>query len=78
MILSCKKNRIKISVEVETHEKIEDKFDKDNLYELDKLSLDQKKWRKHAFESDLKIIYDTKRPNGMSHVHDEKVNKAAG
>ena len=39
------------------------------------MSLYENKLRKHEFESELKIIYDMKRPNGMNCIHDNKVNK---
>ena len=41
------------------------------------MSLDEKKLRKRMFESELKIIYYMKRPNGMNYMHDKKVNKRA-
>ena len=39
------------------------------------MSLYENKLRKHEFESELKIIYDMKRPNGMNCIHDDKRKK---
>ena len=57
-------------MEYETHENIDDEINEDELYEIDKISLDEKYWRKRVFESVLKSIYQTKRPNGMNFIHD--------
>ena len=46
----------------------------DEMYKLDKLSLDKNKWRKRPFEIHLKIINDIKGPNGMNRIHDNKLN----
>ena len=62
----------------ETHENIDDEVDEDELYELDKLSLDEKKWGNRAFESEMKIIYDINRLNGMNRIHDKEVNNISG
>ena len=45
----------------ETHENIDAEVNEDELYDLDKTSIDEKEWRKHAFESELDYIYDIKR-----------------
>ena len=50
----------KLSVKYETHDNIDDEVDEDELYELDKMSLDEKKLRNLAFERKLKYIYDIK------------------
>ena len=42
-------------MEDETHENIDDEVGEDELYELYKLILDENKWRKRAFENELKI-----------------------
>ena len=67
----------KPGVEYETHENIDDEVNEYDMYKLDKLSPDEKKLHKPAFESKLKIIYDMKRLNNMNHIHDNKVNKIA-
>ena len=41
----------------ETQKNIDDEVDKYELHELDKLSFDENKWCKHAFENKLKNIY---------------------
>ena len=38
----------------ETHENLNDRVDEDDLYELDKLSLDENKWCNRAFEKKSK------------------------
>ena len=60
-------------MEDETHDNINYKVGEYELYEIYKLGPDEKKWRKHAFESELKIIYHIKRLNDMNHIHDKKV-----
>ena len=44
------------------------------MYEVDKLSLDEDKWRKRAFERELNYILDTKSLKSMNSIHDNKVN----
>ena len=61
----------------ETHDNIDDEVDEDELYEIYKMSLDEKRWRKCAFESELKDIYYIKRPDGMQCIYDKKVNKTS-
>ena len=39
------------------------------------MSLDEENLRKRAFESELKALYDMKRPNGMNFIHYKKVKK---
>ena len=51
----------KLIVKYESQENIDDEGNEDDLYDLDKMSLDEKEWRKHAFESELEYIYDIKR-----------------
>ena len=65
-------------MEDETHENINDEINEEELYEIDRLSIDENKLCKHAFESGIKIIYDMKRLNGMNHIHNNKVNKQSG
>ena len=43
-----------MSVKNETHENIDDEFNEDELNEIDRLGLDQKKWCNGAFYSELK------------------------
>ena len=76
IILQEKENK-KLSVEDETHDNINDEVGKYDLNEIDKTCLDEKKGRKRAFESKLKIIYDMKKPNGMNCIHDKKSNKTS-
>ena len=57
------------------HKNIDNKVNEDELYNLDKISLDNNKKGKRAFERKLKTIYDTNRPNGMNFMHDKEVNK---
>ena len=58
----------------ETHQNIHMEVDKYELYELDKMILDEKHCYKRVFESKLKYIFDIKRPNGMNCIHENKVN----
>ena len=44
-----------MSVKDETHENIDNEFNEDDLYEIDKLILDENKWRKPVFESEINI-----------------------
>ena len=37
--------------------------------------IDENKLHKRAFESELKYIYDIKRPNRINDIHDNEVNK---
>ena len=53
----------------ETHENIDDEVDEDDLYKIDKMSLDETLWHKRAFEIKLNNIYDIKIPNGMTCIH---------
>ena len=41
------------------------------------MSLDEKEWRKHAFEYKVKYIYDINRSKGMNSIHENKVNNIA-
>ena len=67
----------KLSVEDKTREKINDEVDEDEIYELDKISLNENKWRDFAFDSEPNFIYDTKIMNDLNHIHDNKVNNIA-
>ena len=48
------------------------------LYSIN-MSLDERKeqreWRKHAFESELKYIYEIEIQNGVNSIHGRKANK---
>ena len=44
----------------ETNDNTDDEFNEYELYKLDKMSIDEKKWCKREFESELKNIYDIK------------------
>ena len=57
MILQGNENEV-LSVKDETHENINDEFNEDEMYGIDKFILDEKKRRERAFESELKVIYD--------------------
>ena len=59
----------------ESHENIDVEFDEYELYDIDKISLDEKEWRKCVFESKLKKTCDIKIPNGMVCIHKNEVNK---
>ena len=61
----------------ETHENIYYDVDENDLYHIDKMSLDEKKWRKRAFEREIEYTYDIKRQNGKSYIHENEVNKIA-
>ena len=61
----------------ESHENIDSEVDEKDIYEIDKIILDEKEWRKRAFESKLENINDIKRQNGMTCIHKNKVNKIA-
>ena len=61
----------------ETHENIYYKVDEDDLYDLDKMSLDEKELCKRAFEIQLKYIYDKQIQNVMNCIHENEVNKIA-
>ena len=58
-------------MEDKRHDNLDDNFDEDELYGLDKLSLDENKWRKYAFENELKVIYIINWPNGIYHIYDK-------
>ena len=59
----------------ETHENIDDEFNEDDLYKLDKRCLDEKELRNRVFERKLKNTYDIKRPNDMNYIDENEVNK---
>ena len=66
-----------LSVKYETHVNIDDEVEEYDMNGLDKLSLDEKKWRKREFQNKLKYIYDINILNGTNHIHDNKVNNIA-
>ena len=76
IILQGKENK-KFSMKDETHENIDSEVDEYELYELDKIIIDEKRWWKGAFESEHKNVYDKNRPNGINHIHENEVNKRA-
>ena len=76
-IILGKKFKSILSVKSETNENIYDNVDENELYKIDKLSLNEKKWRKHAFESELKNINYMKRLNSMNNTHNKEVNNIA-
>ena len=55
----------------ETHkyDNVNDDTDEKELYELDKLSLDDKRWRTHEFEGKVNNIHDMKSLNSMNDIH---------
>ena len=53
----------------ETHEKIDDEVDEDDLYKLDKVNLDEKEWLKRVFEIGIENIYDKKIQNCITCIH---------
>ena len=59
----------KLIVKYETQENIDDEVDEDDLYDIDKIILDTKNWRKRVFESKILYIYDIKRSNGMNSLN---------
>ena len=58
----------------EAYKNIKDKVDEYELYELEKLSLNENKLNMRAFESELKYIYVINMPNGMNHICNNEVN----
>ena len=58
----------------EKHENIDDEVDEDDLYELDKLRLDENKRFKCEFKIELKNINDIKILNSMNSINDNEVN----
>ena len=59
----------------ETNEKIYNEVDEYDLYEREKISLDEKERRKYVFEIEQKNIYNIKILNGMNCIHKNEVNK---
>ena len=60
---------------------IEPEFDENELYDIDNMSLKDKKgklgWRKRALEWKIENKYDIEIQNGMTCVHDNEVNNIA-
>ena len=52
------------------HEKIDSDIDEKELYEIDKLILDDsyKEWRHHVFESERESIYDMNISNDRNNI----------
>ena len=65
----------KLIVKYESQENIDDEGNEDDLYDLDKMSLDEKERRKRAFEIKLKNMYAIKRSNSFNYIHENKVSK---
>ena len=59
----------------EINENIDSEVDGDKFYEIDKLILDEKEWRKSVFGIKPEYIYDIKRQNSMTCIHENEVNK---
>ena len=58
-----------------THENIDDEVYENDLYKIEKMSLDEKLWHKSVFEFEIRNIYDKIRPNGMTCIHENEVKK---
>ena len=75
----CK--RKKVSAGKESQEIIESKFDENDLYRIDNMSLEEKmkklELHKRAFECELKNTYNIESQNGMTYKHDNKLNNTA-
>ena len=60
-------------------QKIEYEIDKNDLYQIDNMSLDNQnkniELRKRAFERELKNTYEIERKNSMTCIRGNKVNK---
>ena len=80
MKYSCMKTK-KVSAERGAHENTESHFYESKFYHIDNMSLDDTKekleWRKSVFEWKLKNKYDIEIQNGMTCIHDNKVNNIA-
>ena len=63
----------KIIAEAEAYENIDFEIDENNLYQIENISLDEKKWKterhKRAFEIDLENTYEIESQNGMTCIH---------
>ena len=54
----------------ETNDSIDDEFEEDELYDLEKNCLDEKEWCKREFKSGLKNTYNIKIPNDTNCIND--------
>ena len=68
------KIKTKCKSELQEYEKTDSKIYEKELYDLEKLSLDDshKEWRKPDFERKLINIYDMKSMNDMNIIYDKK------
>ena len=70
---------IKVNDGAVAHKNIDHEVYDNDLYEIDNISLDEKKekieWCRGAFESDLKNKYDIEWHNGITRIHWNKANK---
>ena len=71
----------KVSSEYERNKNIESDIDENDIYQIDNISLDDKKenkeWSKHAFGSELENTYEIEIQNGMTCIKRNKLNKLA-
>ena len=69
----------KVSAEEEAHKNIESELDENYLYQIDNMSLNDKKekteWCNRAFEFKLENTYEIQSQNGMTCIHGNRVNK---
>ena len=71
-----KNTKLNTKIKLQKYESIYSEVDKKDLYDLDKLSLDNshKDLRKRTFESNLENMYDIKSLIYTNCIHDNKVN----
>ena len=66
----------KVSAESEAHKNIESDIDENDLYQIDNMSLDDKRenkeWHKHAIEIKPGNTYDIEIQNGMTYKKETK------
>ena len=71
----------KVTAMKEAHENIESNFDENELYQIDNMSLEDKKEKlercKRSFEWKLENTYRIENQNDMTRINDDKVNKIA-
>ena len=69
----------KVSAEAQAHKNIESDINYNYLYHIDIIILDDNKEKielfKRAFESELENTYDIEIQNGMTFIHEKRVNK---
>ena len=69
--------RIKLSVLDETYEKIVDELNEYELYKLEKWVFMRRNGVSLCLNENSKYIYDIKIHNGMTFIHEKKINKIA-